>query len=373
MRIQGYDRVGATLPRAPHAGGVPDDVAFARSRQGRARPSRSPRDPSDAVRLAGGPAICSVTTTRSRSRTRCAPKRGSCGRGSRRACSMRSPATRRVASRRWRCSRSAPRSGWPTRSREHRKLGFALAGPAGRRVGRRNVARSTSSTRRACSTRCSTISGSTGWPLGPTAGPPFHPGRSATVSIDGRHVGVVGEIHPRVAEPASRSRAGSRVVRGRARPARRPSLGGPFAFRDVPRFPPVRRDLAFVAAGTRCRRAACATTLEAAGAPLVDRMRAVRRVPRRAAPERGARSPRLRASSSVPPTAPSPTTRLEPVVDRIVAAVAAERRRTPAHRLSAGRGAGSRARLRAMARDYLSVDDLVERRSSRRVLDLAAR
>ncbi|HEY7477350.1 MAG TPA: phenylalanine--tRNA ligase subunit beta, partial [Actinomycetota bacterium] len=30
VRIEGYERVGSTLPRAPHAGGVPEDAAFAR-------------------------------------------------------------------------------------------------------------------------------------------------------------------------------------------------------------------------------------------------------------------------------------------------------------------------------------------------------
>src|SRR5205823_5832427 len=39
------------------------------------------------------------------------------------------------------------------------------------------------------------------WALGEPLGPPlFHPGRSCMVMIDGERAGVLGEIHPRVAE-----------------------------------------------------------------------------------------------------------------------------------------------------------------------------
>ena len=38
------------------------------------------------------------------------------------------------------------------------------------------------------------------WSLGDPLGRPFHPGRSASIAIAGRHAGVVGEIHPRVAD-----------------------------------------------------------------------------------------------------------------------------------------------------------------------------
>jgi phenylalanyl-tRNA synthetase beta chain len=39
------------------------------------------------------------------------------------------------------------------------------------------------------------------WTLGePVAGGTFHPGRSAFILVDGARVGVLGEIHPRVAE-----------------------------------------------------------------------------------------------------------------------------------------------------------------------------
>jgi phenylalanyl-tRNA synthetase beta chain len=103
--------------------------------------------------------------------------------------------------------------------------------------------------------------------LGDPAPLPFHPGRSALVTVGERAAGVVGELHPRVVRDSG---LGSRVavfeldVDVLTAHARR---GTPF--RDVPRFPPVRRDLAFivpeeVAAG------AVQATLEAAAGPLLE-------------------------------------------------------------------------------------------------------
>ena len=96
--------------------------------------------------------------------------------------------------------------------------------------------------------------------------PPFHPGRSAKVSLDGTHLGLVGEIHPRVA--ASVEIDGRVAVCALGLTPLLAVAGGIFTFRDVPRFPPVRRDLAFVlpaeAAAGRVRE-----TLLAAGTPEV--------------------------------------------------------------------------------------------------------
>ena len=41
VRIQGYDRVGTALPRAPHPGGVPEEASFVSLGEGRARPGRT--------------------------------------------------------------------------------------------------------------------------------------------------------------------------------------------------------------------------------------------------------------------------------------------------------------------------------------------
>jgi phenylalanyl-tRNA synthetase beta chain len=82
------------------------------------------------------------------------------------------------------------------------------------------------------------------WSLGEALGPPFHPGRSAYVLVDGQPVGVVGELHPGVVESfdvtgriaAAELEVGTLMGHASTR------VGG----HDVPRFPPVRRDVSFV-------------------------------------------------------------------------------------------------------------------------------
>jgi phenylalanyl-tRNA synthetase beta chain len=82
------------------------------------------------------------------------------------------------------------------------------------------------------------------WDVGEPAGPPMHPGRSAGIEIDGADAGSVGELDPRV---AGRLDLPARVcvieldVAALSDAARTTTV-----YRDVPRFPPVRRDLAFV-------------------------------------------------------------------------------------------------------------------------------
>jgi len=82
------------------------------------------------------------------------------------------------------------------------------------------------------------------WSLGEPPGPPMHPGRSATVIVGGEAVGVVGELHPRVVadlDLAGRVAVGEVLVEPLMRHA-----AASLQAREVPRFPPVRRDLAFV-------------------------------------------------------------------------------------------------------------------------------
>jgi phenylalanyl-tRNA synthetase beta chain len=150
--------------------------------------------------------------------------------------------------------------------REQPKLGFALTGPS---------AADWSSPRPAFDVLDATgvleaildDLGVEGWRLEPDAGPPFHPGRSAKVSIDGTHLGLVGEIHPRVS--ASVEIDGRVAVCALGLTPLLAVAGRTFTFRDVPRFPPVRRDLAFVLpAETPAGRVR--ETLVAAGAPEVD-------------------------------------------------------------------------------------------------------
>jgi len=104
------------------------------------------------------------------------------------------------------------------------------------------------------------------WSLGPSPGRPFHPGRSATVLLDGERVGVLGELHPKIAERydlTDRVAVAELEVEALMRAATRTTRVD-----DVSRFPPVRRDLAFVVgAGTPA--AAVRAALEDAGGDLV--------------------------------------------------------------------------------------------------------
>jgi hypothetical protein len=50
VRIQGYDNVGSTMPRAPHPGGVPETYAFARRVKGALAARRPAGDPPGPVR-----------------------------------------------------------------------------------------------------------------------------------------------------------------------------------------------------------------------------------------------------------------------------------------------------------------------------------
>jgi phenylalanyl-tRNA synthetase beta chain len=83
-----------------------------------------------------------------------------------------------------------------------------------------------------------------GWGIGDAAGPPFHPGRSAAIVAADAVVGTMGELHPRVAEAFGVT--GRLAVFEFDVDALAPHVDATVAFRDAPRFPPVRRDLAFI-------------------------------------------------------------------------------------------------------------------------------
>jgi phenylalanyl-tRNA synthetase beta chain len=106
------------------------------------------------------------------------------------------------------------------------------------------------------------------WELDVPAGAPYHPGRSAFVTVEDLHVGALGEIHPatagRVGVSGRIAIAELDVTALGARPDR------VVRFRDVSRFPPVRRDLAFVVAeGAPARDVQAA--LDDAGGEFLDR------------------------------------------------------------------------------------------------------
>jgi phenylalanyl-tRNA synthetase beta chain len=86
--------------------------------------------------------------------------------------------------------------------------------------------------------------GIAGWEIGPPPGPLFHPTRSASITIGEELAGEFGELHP---ETAERLDLPGRVGIAELEMAvldRHAATD--VAYADLPRFPPVRRDLAFV-------------------------------------------------------------------------------------------------------------------------------
>ena len=82
------------------------------------------------------------------------------------------------------------------------------------------------------------------WSVGDPPGHPMHPGRSATVIVRGETAGSVGELHPRVSaamDLPDRVAVGELDALVLARHA-----SDSVQYREIPRFPPVHRDLAFV-------------------------------------------------------------------------------------------------------------------------------
>jgi phenylalanyl-tRNA synthetase beta chain len=266
VRVQGYERVATELPRAPHRGGVPDDLAFlARAKDALVRAGLreirpAPFASADDLALFGDDdAIVVANPLRAEEgflRTRLTPGLlHAVARNQARGVSQ--IALFEVG--------TTFRSGDPFQERT--KLGFALAGPS---------FTDWSSPRRPFDVLDATgvveavlgDLGVHGWRLEPDAGAPFHPGRSARVSVDGTHLGVVGEIHPRAAAALQVDGRVAACALGLA-PLRAAAGEHGFTFRDAPRFPPVRRDLAFVLP-TEVPFAGVHETLVEAGAPEVD-------------------------------------------------------------------------------------------------------
>jgi len=266
VRIQGYDRVGSELPRAPHRGGMPDDLAFharlkdtlvrAGLREIRPVPFASAEDlalfgDEDAIAIANP-----LRAEEGFLRTRVTP--GLLHTVARnQARGVGQIAVFEVG--------TTFRLGDPFR--EQPKLGFALAGPS---------TTDWSSPRRPFDVLDATgvleavltELGVADWRLETDAGGPFHPGRSARVSVGGTHVGVVGEIHPRVAAALEIDGRVAACALGLT-PLWAAVGAETFTFRDAPRFPPVRRDLAFVLEAT-VPFAGVRDTLVEAGAPELD-------------------------------------------------------------------------------------------------------
>jgi phenylalanyl-tRNA synthetase beta chain len=107
------------------------------------------------------------------------------------------------------------------------------------------------------------------WSLGEPPGGPWHPGRSAEVVIGGEPGGAVGELHPRVAASFDLPRRVAALelpIAGLGAAA-----GGEATYREVSRFPPVRRDVAFELDGD-APAGAVRDAVVAAGGELLDRV-----------------------------------------------------------------------------------------------------
>ncbi|HEX6844799.1 MAG TPA: phenylalanine--tRNA ligase subunit beta [Actinomycetota bacterium] len=264
VRIQGYDRVGATLPRAPHAGGVPGSYAFARrakdalARAGLQEIRPAPFASADDLALFDDvdavPVANPLRAEEGFLRTRLSPGL------LRTAARNQALGVERIALFEVGITFRLGTGDEPFR--EFRKAGFVLCGPA--TVGWDGARREVDALDgKGVLERVMDDLGVTGVRLGDVPAGPFHPGRSASVLLEGRSIGVLGEVHPRVAAALDLT---GRVVLGIVGLGSLEAASGrPFEFRDVPRFPPVRRDLAFVVADRVPAGAMQAAIEEAAG------------------------------------------------------------------------------------------------------------
>jgi len=243
VRIQGYDKVGSRLPRSPNPGGLPDRYVLARRakaalrgaglREIRPVPFSSAEDlelfgDRDAVVVANP-----LRADEGYLRTRLTPGllhavATNQARGVERIAVFEVGTTFRL--------------GDPFEERP--KAGFVLAGPAGDGWAGERRSVDVLDARGALEAFLAEL-GIAEWSLGEPLGPPFHPGRSAGVMIAGAPGGVLGEIHPRTAEALEIAGRVAVGVVGLGALARGLGRGRPVVG-TVPRFPPVRRDLAFL-------------------------------------------------------------------------------------------------------------------------------
>jgi len=261
-RVQGYDRIDATLPTVRQAGGVPAPYAFVRRlreillraglHEARLLSFASEADvalmgDTDPVRVANP-----LQADESLLRTRLIP--GLLHAAARnRSRDVRSVALFEVG--------TVFRAGQPVQERT--MAGLVLTGLATEgweAPARPSDALDATGVLESLMTELRIAS----WSLGDPPGPPMHPGRSATVRIDGRPVGMVGELHPRAAADLELD---GRVALAELNvdALRAASEARPFRLADVPRFPPVRRDLAFVVPEEAAAGAVRAAIEEAAG------------------------------------------------------------------------------------------------------------
>lgn len=266
VRIQGYEGVGATIPRSPEPGGVPETYAFGRRvrdalvraglREAKPLPFASEED---LALMGDGQAIPLANPLRAEEawlRTSLLPG-----------------LLRTVArNQRWGSGTASIfevgvvfRSGDPAEERRH--AGFVHCGAAGEGWAADDRTLDVLDARGTLESLLGDL-GAEDWSLGEPLAHPFHPGRSARILLGDEPVGVLGELHPRI--------AASLEIEGRVAAAEiqldpvRAAAARAFQLVEVPRFPPVRRDLAFVVpAGVSA--GALQAVLDDAGEALLDR------------------------------------------------------------------------------------------------------
>ena len=240
-RVRGYDRIGSTVPSAGQAGGVPPSYAFrdrlrdVSVRAGLREVSLLSFASGDDLAFAGDldavPVANPLQADEGFLRTRLAPGllhavARNQARGSEAIAIFETGTVFRMDD--------------PVQERS--SLAFALTGPAGRGWAAERRALDVLDAKGVLET----LRGEAGvsWSLGDALAPPYHPGRSATILVGDAVAGTFGELLPRAAaafDIEGRVSVGELDVA-----ALLAGTGKEFLVRDVPRFPPVRRDLAFV-------------------------------------------------------------------------------------------------------------------------------
>jgi phenylalanyl-tRNA synthetase beta chain len=266
VRIQGYERVGATIPRSPEPGGLPESYAFARRvrdalvRIGLRQAVPLPFVSEDDLALMGDADAIPLAN----------PLRAEEAWLRRRVL----PGLLRTAARnqRWGTgSVSIFEVGTVFRSadpvEERRQVGIVLCGAAGEGWAAEDREYDVLDVRGVVEALFDDL-GVEGWTLGEPPGAPFHPGRSARIQLEDRSIGLLGELHPR--EAASLDLEGRVAIAELEMEPLRAAASRAFDLIEVPRFPPVRRDLAFVVADDVPAGTAHAA-LEAAAGALLDR------------------------------------------------------------------------------------------------------
>ncbi|MCI4355146.1 MAG: phenylalanine--tRNA ligase subunit beta, partial [Thermoplasmata archaeon] len=241
-RMQGYDRIGSSVPSAGRAGGLPPGYAFrarvrdALVRAGLREVSLLSFASAEDLALTGDADAIPIANPLAAEdgflRTRLTP-------GLLRALSenqRRGSETVAIFE-----IGTVFRAGDPVQERP--KVALLLNGPAGRgwsSDGRRLDVLDAKGVLEALMAEVGVLD----WSLGDPVGEPFHPGRSAAVLVEGERAGVLGELHPRLA--ARLELEGRIAVAELEVEALMAATQKEFVFKDVPRLPPVRRDLAFI-------------------------------------------------------------------------------------------------------------------------------